>query len=338
MGECADDIITTLRVNEETASYTDVRAALNGYFAARRNTIVERARFNTRKQTPEESVGTFIQDLYCIADDCKNQVIRDRIVVGVLDDALSDRLQAKSDLTLADAVRMSREAKPRKQSCEEKRSPAMLRSLATLITSISPYQFVPGKHQAAAGALSRTPVGTPELEDELFSEEVEASTTQVTARLPATAMRLQEIQGAQEVDEECSQVRVYSLQGWPAFMPHQPLLRPYQEGRSHFSAVDYLLMYDDRLVIPRGMTLQILDCIHTGHLGITKCRSRAHTSVWWPGISKQTKCITCAKDRPTPKEPLMSASLLSRPWERIATDLFEWNGKVYLIVTDYYSR
>ena len=145
MGECADDIITTLRVNEETASYTDVRAALNGYFAARRNTIVERARFNTRKQTPEESVGTFIQDLYRIAEDCeygtlKNQVIRDRIVVGALDDALSDRLQAKSDLTLADAVRMSREAKPRKQSCEEKRSPAMLRSLATLITSISPYQ------------------------------------------------------------------------------------------------------------------------------------------------------------------------------------------------------
>ena len=88
-------------------------------------------------------------------------------------------------------------------------------------------QFVPEKHQAAAGALSRALVGTPELEDELFAEEVEASTTQVTASLPATAMRLQEIQGAQEVDEECSQVRVYSLQGWPAYMPHQPLLRPY---------------------------------------------------------------------------------------------------------------
>ena len=50
MGECADDTVTTLRINEETASHTDVRAALNGYFAARRNTIVERARFNTRKQ------------------------------------------------------------------------------------------------------------------------------------------------------------------------------------------------------------------------------------------------------------------------------------------------
>ena len=112
MGECADDIIATLHVNGETASYTDVRTTLNGYFAVRRNTIVERARFNTRKQTPEESVDTLIQDLYHIAEDCeygtlKDHLIRDRIVVEVLDDTLSDRLQAKSDLTLTDAVRMS---------------------------------------------------------------------------------------------------------------------------------------------------------------------------------------------------------------------------------------
>ena len=121
MGECADDIITTLRINEETASYTEVRTALNSYFAAQRNTIVERARFNTRKQKPDEPIETFIQDLYLIVEDCeygtlKDQLIRDRIVAGVLDDTLSDRLQAKSDHTLADAVRMSRQAEARKQN------------------------------------------------------------------------------------------------------------------------------------------------------------------------------------------------------------------------------
>ena len=84
-------------------------------------------------------------------------------------------------------------------------------------------------------------------------------------------------------------------------MPHQALLRPYWESRGHLSVVDDLLIYDDRLVIPRGMRLQILDCIHTGHLGITKCRSRICTSVCWPGVSKQivdlvTQCVTCAKD------------------------------------------
>ena len=201
-------------------------------------------------------------------------------------------------------------------------------------------KYVPGKHQAAADALSSAPVDTPELADELFGEEVEAFTTQVTASLPATAMRLQEMQEAQKVDEECSQVRVYCLQGWPGYMPHQPLLRPYWESRGHLSVVEDLLM-QDRLVIPRGMRLQILDCIHTGLLGITKCQSRAHTSFWWPELSKEIKdlvaqCVTCAKDRPTPNKPFMSASFPSRPWERIATDLFELNGKVYLIVTDYY--
>ena len=72
MGECADDIITTLCKNEETASYTEVRTALNSYFAARCNTIVEQARFNTRKQKPDEPIDTFIQDLYCIAEDCSS--------------------------------------------------------------------------------------------------------------------------------------------------------------------------------------------------------------------------------------------------------------------------
>ena len=177
----------------------------------------------------------------------------------------------------------------------------------------------------------------------MFAEEADASTTQVTATLPTTAMRQRDIQGAQEVDEECSQVRVYCLQGWPTYRPHQPLLRPYWERRGHLSVVDYLLMYDDRLVVPREKRLQTLDCIHTGHLGITKCQSRACTSVWWPGLSKQmedlmAQCVTCSKDRPMPKEPLMSASFPSCPWERITTDPFELNRKVYLIVTDYYSR
>ena len=121
--------------------------------------------------------------------------------------------------------------------------------------------------------------------DELFAEEVEAFRTQTTASLPALATILQEILEAQKVDEECSQVRAYCLQGWPVYMPHQLLLHPYWESRGHLSVVDDLLMYDDRLVIPRGTRLQILDCIHTGHLGITKCRP-AHQ---FGGLGSQSK-------------------------------------------------
>ena len=91
------------------------------------------------------------------------------------------------------------------------------------------------------------------------------------------------------------------------------------------------------------MRPELLECIHTGHLGISKCRARARASVWWPALPMQienmvTNCSTCAKDRPEPTEPLMSSSFPSRPWERVAADLFELAGKVYLIVADYYSR
>lgn len=67
-------------------------------------------------------------------------------------------------------------------------------------------------------------------------------------------------------------------------MPHQPaLLRPYWESISHLTMVDDLFMHDDDgKAIPTGMPLQILGYIHTGHLGLTKCRPRAPISVWWP--------------------------------------------------------
>ena len=43
---------------------------------------------------------------------------------------------------------------------------------------------------------------------------------------------------------------------------------PFWENRSHLTIVDDLLLYDDRILIPRSKRLQILDCIHTGHLRV----------------------------------------------------------------------
>ena len=66
-------------------------------------------------------MDNFIQDLHRFAENCeygtlKDELIRDRIIVGVLDNTLSDRPQAKSDLTLAEAARISRQAEARKQN------------------------------------------------------------------------------------------------------------------------------------------------------------------------------------------------------------------------------
>ena len=86
---------------------------------------------------------------------------------------------------------------------------------------------VPGKCQISADALSRAPASSPNTSDIQFIEEVEIFASSTMNQLPATAQRLQEIIEAQRNDEVCMQVRRYCQDGWPVYIPHQPLLRPY---------------------------------------------------------------------------------------------------------------
>ena len=69
MGDQVDDLLTVLQIDESKETYTEMKTKLDKHFGARKN-IVERARFNQRKQQLGEPVDNFIQDLYRIASDC----------------------------------------------------------------------------------------------------------------------------------------------------------------------------------------------------------------------------------------------------------------------------
>jgi hypothetical protein len=126
-------------------------------------------------------------------------------------------------------------------------------------------------------------------------------------------------------------------------MPQLPLLKPYWEKKGHFTIIDDLLLYDERLVIPSDLQLDILEQIHTGHLGMSKCKGRAQQSVWWPSITSQieamvNRCNTCQKNRPKSTEPLMPLAFPGGPWEHLGADMFYFDNRSWLIVVDYYSR
>ena len=96
-------------------SYSEVKVKFESHFVKKRNIIYERARFNQRSQGEGEPVDAFITSLYTLAEHCQfgvlhDDLIRDRIVVGLRDLKLSERLQLDHELTLEKAVVSARQS------------------------------------------------------------------------------------------------------------------------------------------------------------------------------------------------------------------------------------
>ena len=100
---------------DDAKQYELVKNRFESHFIVKRNIIFERAKFNLRSQQEGESVETFITDLHCLAEHCefgilKDEIIPDRIVVGLKDKKPSEKLQLDSKLTLEKAVTQARQS------------------------------------------------------------------------------------------------------------------------------------------------------------------------------------------------------------------------------------
>ena len=121
MGEQADDIFISFEFTaEQEKNYEEVKEKFENYFIVKRNIIFERAKFNSRSQRAGESVDSFITDLYGLARYCnfgalKEELIRDRIVVGLQNRELSEKLQLDTNLTLEEATNLARQRETVKQ-------------------------------------------------------------------------------------------------------------------------------------------------------------------------------------------------------------------------------
>ena len=119
--------------------------------------------------------------------------------------------------------------------------------------------------------------------------------------------------------------------------------KEYQPVKDELSVTNGLVLRGNRLVIPKSLQQEMLNKLHAGHQGITKCRQRALQSIWWPAIGKDieetvNRCMVCCTTRFQHAEPLLSSEFPDYPWQRLASDLFEWKKSKYLLVIDYYSR
>ena len=100
---------------EEAGEYITVKQKLEGHFVVRRNVIFERAKFNQRQQEQGETVDSFITSLHCWSEHCgygqlHDEIVLDRLVVGLCDKILSEQLQLNSELRLERAMMCARQS------------------------------------------------------------------------------------------------------------------------------------------------------------------------------------------------------------------------------------
>jgi len=107
--------------------------------------------------------------------------------------------------------------------------------------------------------------------------EVETYIDAVTALVPATDKRLQEIREGLLSDATCSKVIDYFTKGWPRISSAD--LVPFKRVAADLSCARGLLLKGDRLVIPKMLRYDVVKNIHEGHQGISKCREGANSAV-----------------------------------------------------------
>ena len=130
-----------------------------------------------------------------------------------------------------------------------------------------------------ADALSRAPSSKTTLDDANFSTQVNAYVNAVMNTLPATDKMLDRIRNEQNHDRNCVQVTKYCQDGWPNRNQLDNDLKSFHSVSTEFSVQNGLLMRNSQIVIPKSLQPDILQKLHNGHQGITKCRARARNSV-----------------------------------------------------------
>lgn len=99
------------------------------------------------------------------------------------------------------------------------------------------------------------------------------------------------------------------------------------------------------MVIPPKYWVQVLDELHSGHLGVVKIKALARSYMWWLGMDKaieqMTKeCMGCQLiQKNLETAPLHSWERPACPWQWIHLDFAgPFLGEMFLIVVDAHSK
>ena len=217
----------------------------------------------------------------------------------------------------------------------------VIRWAAKLLQYNFTVQYISGKENLVADALSRVPQASKDSHLELFSISLQNDDS-------SGPVTLQEIKSETSTDVELQTLISTVENGWPHHMSQtNPTLNKYWNVRSEISVIDGIVLRNDKYVIPVTLRDRLVDYAHEGHMGISKCKGRLRQYYWWPNLnesveSKIRACICCCE--PYREAPVQIPNYTPKPWHQIAIDI---KGPIYdaahrpyyiLVLVDWFSK
>ena len=220
-------------------------------------------------------------------------------------------------------------------------SPRTARLLLKVIDRDVMFFYQQGPSMHLADPLSR--LSTHNIEDG-NKEEVQGLKVNICDITSVKNVTLDQFKEHTGMDEDFKLLKMYVMHGWPSAQQDcVEQLRSYYTFKEEISFIDGLLFKGNRVIVPKALRNKTLEVLHRSHMGIVKTQERARTSFYWPGLNKAIKdicqsCETCLQYAARQdKQEIGLVPDCSESWEALATDIFEFQGKYFLIIACRFS-
>ena len=99
-----------------------------------------------------------------------------------------------------------------------------------------------------------------------------------------------EIQQAPSLDKHLQQLKGIIITGWPDSRDKLHVdLQPYWSYRDELAVIDGIILKGRCIIIPNSLREQVLNQLHTNHMGMEKTKLLACECVYWPSINADIK-------------------------------------------------
>ncbi|CAC5389777.1 unnamed protein product [Mytilus coruscus] len=202
--------------------------------------------------------------------------------------------------------------------------------------------YKPGKLMYISDTLSRAYLNEF---DNSCDKDIDAQVHLLVKHVSVSESKMDEFRRETDCDDTLTELKKTVKDGWPESKSEiNDKIKPYWDYREEIHEAQGLVFKGEKIVVPFALRKEMLQRIHEGHQGIERCKNRARDVLFWPAMSKQIEdvvqsCDICRRfQNSNAKEPMIKAELPSRPWEKVATDVFDFKNRQYLLIVDYYSK